>query len=62
MMKMAIKLAANMPPITAVPITWRDAAPAPVALQRGTQPKIKANDVIRIGRSRGGVGSIRLGQ
>ncbi len=49
---MARKLAANMPPITVKPITWREAAPAPLALASGTQPKINAKLVIKIGRSR----------
>ena len=51
-MKMAMALAAVIPPITALPITWREIAPAPVALQSGTQPKINAKEVIRMGRRR----------
>ncbi len=41
-----------MPPITAVPNTRREIAPAPDALQSGTQPRMNANAVIRIGRKR----------
>lgn len=50
-MKIAIPLAANIPPITAVPITLLEIAPDPEALQRGTQPRINANEVMRIGLS-----------
>ena len=42
----------SMPKNTAVPRAWRISAPAPVASASGTTPKMKANDVIRIGRSR----------
>ncbi len=41
-----------MPLMTTVPRIRRDAAPAPLANHSGRQPKMKANDVIRIGRSR----------
>ncbi len=41
-----------MPPKTAVPRAWRLAAPAPVATIMGTTPRMKANEVIRIGRKR----------
>ena len=41
-----------MPPITAVPIIWRATEPAPVAIHSGTQPRINAKDVIKIGRRR----------
>ncbi len=47
-----MKLAASMPPMTPVPITWRATAPAPEAMASGTQPRMKAKLVIRIGRSR----------
>ena len=52
MMKMAMNEAASMPPITVLPITWREIAPAPEAMASGTQPRMKANEVIRIGRRR----------
>src|ERR1700733_6088133 len=52
MKKIPIALAASIPPITAVPIIWRATEPAPLAVHSGTQPRIKANEVIRIGRSR----------
>jgi hypothetical protein len=38
--------------ITAIPICWRETAPAPDAIASGTQPRMNANEVIRIGRSR----------
>ena len=38
-----------MPPNTVVPIDWRLAAPAPVAIISGTTPRMKAKAVIRIG-------------
>ncbi|EXI65762.1 MAG: hypothetical protein AW08_02974 [Candidatus Accumulibacter adjunctus] len=41
-----------MPPMTAPPITCREMAPAPLASASGTQPRMKANEVIRIGRRR----------
>ena len=44
--------AANIPPITVVPITCRATAPEPEAIQRGTHPRMKAKEVIKIGRSR----------
>ena len=49
---MPITLAASMPPITVVPMIWRATEPAPDAVHNGTQPRINANDVIRIGRRR----------
>jgi hypothetical protein len=30
-------------------MTWRESAPAPLAVASGTQPRMKAKDVIRIG-------------
>jgi hypothetical protein len=48
----AIHVAASIPPITTVPIICLDTAPAPVAIANGTVPRIKAKDVIRIGRKR----------
>ena len=50
--KMASSVAASMPPNTAVPSDRRDAAPAPVATNNGTTPRMKAKDVIKMGRSR----------
>ena len=41
-----------MPTIVTVPITWRATPPAPSAFQSGNRPRMKANDVMRIGRSR----------
>ena len=43
---------AIMPPATAVPTELRAAAPAPLASASGSTPRMKANDVIRMGRSR----------
>ena len=42
----------SMPKNTAVPSDCRISAPAPVAITSGTTPRMKAKDVIRIGRSR----------
>src|SRR6202022_2165206 len=50
MRKTAIIVAANMPVMTTVPRMRRAAAPEPVATHSGTQPRMKANDVIRMGR------------
>ena len=52
MKKIARNEAASMPPITTLPSTRREMAPAPVAVHNGTHPKRNANDVIRIGRNR----------
>ncbi len=41
-----------MPPITVVPIIWRATEPAPVAIHKGTLPRMNAKDVIKIGRRR----------
>ena len=41
-----------MPPNTAVPSDCRISAPAPVATTSGATPRMKASDVIRMGRSR----------
>ena len=43
---------ASMPPATVVPTELRAAAPAPVAYASGSTPRMKAIEVIRIGRSR----------
>ena len=41
-----------MPLNTVIPIETRAAAPAPEAVKSGTTPRIKAIDVITIGRNR----------
>ena len=41
-----------MPPMTTVPRTRRETAPEPEAIQSGTQPRMNAKAVIRIGRNR----------
>jgi hypothetical protein len=43
---------AIMPENTVMPIDLRALAPAPVAATNGATPRMKANDVIRIGRKR----------
>jgi hypothetical protein len=48
----AIKVAAIIPPKTPVPIDWRAAAPAPLALTSGKTPSTKASEVMMIGRKR----------
>src|SRR5262249_42832581 len=45
-------VATNMPPHTAVPSDQRECAPAPLATTNGTTPRMKANEVIKIGRKR----------
>ena len=45
-------VAASMPPMTTVPKMRRDTAPAPEAVQSGTQPRMKAKEVIKMGRRR----------
>src|SRR5947207_9764972 len=52
MRKTAMPVAANMPPMTTVPKMRRDIAPAPEAVQSGTQPRMKAKEVIKMGRRR----------
>ena len=42
----------NIPPIAPVPIALFPTAPAPFANINGINPKINANDVIKIGRQR----------
>src|SRR6266566_1247593 len=49
---MAIPEAAIIPPITVEPSTRRATAPEPLANQSGRRPKMKAKEVIRIGRRR----------
>ena len=41
-----------MPAMTELPSTLRPMAPAPLAVHSGTQPRMKAKEVIRIGRNR----------
>ncbi len=48
----AMQVAASMPPMTAVPMAWRLLAPAPALTARGTQPRMKASEVITMGRKR----------
>src|SRR5882762_9110236 len=48
----ARQVEASMPLDTAMPIDLRELAPAPVANTSGSTPRIKANEVIRIGRKR----------
>ena len=47
----AIKVEANIPPKTPVPIERRAAAPAPDEITRGNTPRINASEVITIGRN-----------
>ena len=49
---MATKVAASMPPMTPVPIEWRLAEPAPVLMASGSTPRMKASEVMTIGRKR----------
>ena len=63
--KTARMVEAIMPPNTAVPRARCPAAPAPSAISSGTTPRMKANEVITIGRKRsagrphGGLGDTR---
>ena len=50
--KMAMKVAASMPPITGQPSAWRLAEPAPEDRTSGTQPRMKASEVMTMGRKR----------
>ena len=52
MKKMERKVEAIMPPATEVPTELRAPAPAPVATARGRTPRMKANEVMRMGRRR----------
>ena len=52
MIKIAMTVAASMPPITVVPRMCRELAPAPVDSTSGSTPRMKANAVMRIGRRR----------
>lgn len=47
-----------MPETTVMPIEIRELAPAPVASTSGTMPRMKANEVIRIGRKRARAASV----
>jgi hypothetical protein len=50
--RIAITVAATMPPMTPVPIECRLAEPAPVLMASGSTPRMNASDVITIGRKR----------
>ena len=45
-------MATSMPKKTPVPIPWRLAEPGPEAKTSGSRPRMKASEVIRIGRRR----------
>ena len=47
-----------IPPTTVVPIAFREAAPAPLAMTSGRQPTMNASEVITIGRIRSRAASI----
>ncbi len=51
-MKIARKVAVSIPPITPVPIACWLAEPAPLLIASGSTPRMKASEVIRIGRRR----------
>ena len=51
-MRMPMTVASAMPPITTVPRMRREAAPAPLAVQSGMQPTMKASAVMTMGRKR----------
>jgi hypothetical protein len=50
--KMPNKVTPIIPLKTAVPSACRSSAPGPLATTKGNTPSVKANDVIKIGRSR----------
>ena len=52
MMNTPRAVTSDIPAMTAVPRIRREAAPAPAAIQSGTQPRMKAKEVMRIGRRR----------
>ena len=54
----ARQVEASMPENTVMPIDLRALAPAPVASTSGTTPRMKAKEVIRIGRNRERAASI----
>src|SRR5690606_24361284 len=45
-------VAVSMPPIAPVPMAWELPAPAPLVMARGTTPRVKASEVMMIGRRR----------
>ena len=51
-MSVSTQVAPIIPPMTTVPRVWREIAPEPEAIQSGRQPRMKAKEVIRMGRSR----------
>ena len=50
--KIPSTVAPSIPYTTLVPTEWRLAAPAPLDSNNGTTPRMKAKEVIRIGRNR----------
>ena len=48
---MAIRVEASIPPTTVEPRILRETAPDPVAIASGTQPRMKAKAVMRMGLS-----------
>lgn len=52
MRKVASTVAASIPPITPVPMECRLAEPAPLLIASGTHPRMKAREVITMGRKR----------
>ena len=52
MKKIPIVVANNIPAKTPVPRECRLPAPAPLAITSGDTPRMKANDVMRMGRKR----------
>ena len=46
-----MNVAAIMPPITAIPIAFCAAEPAPLDVARGVTPRMKAKEVMIIGRN-----------
>lgn len=48
--RVAKNMAARVPPITVMPMAWRLLAHAPVLIARGSVPRTKAMEVIRLGR------------
>ncbi len=52
MKNMAITVAPSIPPMTPVPIEILLLAETPAAIASGTQPSVKASEVMTIGRKR----------
>jgi hypothetical protein len=50
--KIARKVAASIPPMTPVPTECRAPAPAPLEITSGRTPRMKASEVMRMGRKR----------